>query len=42
VVEVKLKEGPNMSVSLHLLPLGSTPLELDHDNSFEYFNSCSS
>jgi hypothetical protein len=25
---VKLKEGPNLSVSpLHLLPLGSTPLE---------------
>jgi hypothetical protein len=30
VVEVKLKEGPYLSVSpLHLLPLGSTPLEPD-------------
>jgi hypothetical protein len=30
VVEAKLKEGPDMSVSpLHLLPLGSTPLEPD-------------
>jgi hypothetical protein len=30
VVEAKLKEGPDMSVSpLHLLPLGSTPLDPD-------------
>jgi hypothetical protein len=30
VVEAKLKEGPDMSVSpLHLLPPGSTPLEPD-------------
>jgi hypothetical protein len=30
VVEAKLKEGLDLSVSLlHLLPLGSTPLELD-------------
>jgi hypothetical protein len=29
-VEAKLKEGPDLSVSpLHLLPLGSTPLERD-------------
>jgi hypothetical protein len=30
---VKLKEGPDLSVSpLHLLPLGSTPLEPDPEN----------
>jgi hypothetical protein len=30
VVEVKLMEGPDLSVSpLHLLPLGSTPLKPD-------------
>jgi hypothetical protein len=29
VVEAKLKEGSDLSMSLHLLPLGSTPLEPD-------------
>jgi hypothetical protein len=30
VVEVELKEGPDLSTPpLHLLPLGSTPLEPD-------------
>jgi hypothetical protein len=30
VVEAKLKEGPDLSLSpLHLLPMGSTPLEPD-------------
>jgi hypothetical protein len=43
VVEAKLKEGPDMSVSpLHLLPLGSTPLELDPETLRERSTSFSS
>jgi hypothetical protein len=43
VVEAKLKEGPDMSVSpLHLLPLGSTPLEPDPETLRERSNSYSS